>query len=174
MAILNAIPILGTILGFLTEPISKVIDKLIPDVNKAKEMKHEIEKALMTIPFEQYKLFEQRVAAEMANPNFLRDAVRPVITYCAWGTYMYIKGTVIYVLSKTYVPAMLEVEPTIENLPVIKDMASEFVTSMFTTADFYIIMGILAFWFGPKAFERVVDKFANTGGIKSIFLGNKG
>lgn len=165
--------ILGSIFGFISKPLEIVLAKVLPDKAARDAAVHELEMELLKLPFEERMAFEKRVLAEMQHPNWLRDAVRPIITYCSWFTYMFIKGVVIYSLSRIYIPAMLKVEPTISNLGVISNMLEDFVSQIFTSADFYILMGILSFWFGSKAFERVVDKFAQTGGIKNIFFGKK-
>jgi len=54
----------------------------------------------------------------------------------------------------------------------IKLLLAEYITSIFTWYDLMIITGILGFWFGPKAFERVIEKFSNLKSIKSAMLGN--
>jgi len=166
--------LLGGILGFISKPLQSVLDKLLPDKTKQAEFKHLLEMALLKMPFQVRMAFEKRVLAEMQHPQWFRDLVRPIITFCAWFTYMFVKGVVVYVLCRTYVPAILAVDPSMDNLPVIKGMLDQFVTSVFTVADFYIVMLILGFWFGPKAFERVIDKFASTGGIRQLFIGDRG
>jgi len=167
------IPIIGSILSFISKPLDTVLDKLLPDKEAKDAAKAELEMELLKLPFEEKMAFEKRVLAEAEHPNWLRDAVRPIITYCAWFTYMFIKGVVIYTLAKVYIPVMLAIKASLENLGQLKTLLSEFVGQAFTLWDFYILMGILTFWFGPKAFERVVDKFASTGGLKSIFFGKK-
>jgi len=167
--------ILGSVFGFISKPLDTVLKRVIKDKNLQMQMKHELEMELMKMPFEQMKLFEKRVVTEYEHPNLLRDAVRPVITYCCWGLYMYIKIVTVWALSNLYFPAIntLAQSGTIENLPQTKSLVGEFIESIFTQYDLYIILTILGFWFGSKLFERVIDKVGKTGGLASFFMGLK-
>lgn len=164
------LPIIGPILDI----IHKGIDKIIPDANEKQRLKHEMQKYLLELPMEQWKRFEKRVALEVQHPLWYRDAVRPTITFTAWAMYCYIKVTVIYYVSKIYIPLLSAIEATQENIPILKTMLADYVGSLFTWYDLMIISGILGFWFGPKAFERVVEKFSNMKDIKTLFLGKGG
>ena len=162
------IPIIGSII----EIFSKGIDKLIPDVNERERLKHEMQKFLIELPFEQWKLFEARLLAEIQNPVWYRDIVRPFITFSSWALYCYVKWMVISTLHAVYVPILAAIPKTPENVMEIKLLLAEYITSIFTWYDLMIITGILGFWFGPKAFERVIEKFSNLKSIKSAMLGN--
>lgn len=164
-------PIQIPIISGIIDLVNGAIDKIFPDATKKAEMKHEFNKYLLEVPFEQWKLFNQRIITEYQNPCWFRDLVRPVITYSAWLTYMFYKGFIIYFVTKFYLPILSAIEPTIENLPTMMAHLQNFVGTLFTWYDLSIISGILAFWFGPKAFERISEKLAGLKSIKSIFLG---
>lgn len=163
-----SIPIISGIINI----VNGAIDKIFPDATKKAEMKHEFKKYLLEMPFEQWKLFNQRVITEYQNPCWFRDIVRPIVTFSAWGIYLYIKIIIIYFVSKFYIPMLEAIEPTIENLPILLTHLHNFVATLFTWYDLSIISGILAFWFGPKAFERITEKLAGVKNMKSLFMGN--
>jgi len=170
-----AIPILSEILKIINGPVNTVIDRLVPDKNKAAEMKHELEKELMRIPAEQALAFERRVTAEYEHPNWLRDSVRPVVTYCAFGLYFTIKVITVWVLTSIYIPALQATAKAADlaSIAQVKGLLSEYIASVFTMYDFYLLLTIFGFWFGSKLLERVIDKIGKTGGLASIFLGLK-
>jgi len=170
--------ILETIFGFITKPLQTVLERKVKDVNLQMEIEKELKLEMMQIPFEEKKLFEQRVTTEYQHPSLLRDAVRPIITYCSWALYMYVKFATVYILSKIYFPMLLKlvnepVDIVFQNTDKIKSLLSEFVTSIFTEYDLYVILIILGFWFGSRTLDHVIEKFAKTGGIKATIFGYK-
>jgi hypothetical protein len=173
-----AIPIIDSIINFISGPIDTVLKKKLKDKNKEMELKHEIEMAILKAPVQQLELFEKRVLAEIENPNWFRDAVRPVVTYTCWALYCYVKIVTVYVVTKVYLPLLTKMtESSSENilfhLPRIKEILAEFIASIFTIYDLYIMLTILGFWFGSKLLERTIDKITKTGGIASVFMGLK-
>jgi len=170
--------LLDTIFGFLTKPLNTVLKRTIPDVSVRDKIKHELNLELIKMPFEEKMAFEKRLQMEAEHPNLLRDSVRPVITYICFGIYSYVKLVTIYYLSKIYFPMLDKmthgpIDHIWTNLDKIKSLLTEFVRSLFTESDFYILLVVLGFWFSSKLFERVIDKVAKTGGIAGLFMGLK-
>lgn len=166
--------IIESILGFISKPLDTVLKAFLPDKKQQDKFKHELNKLLLTLPFKEREMFEKRLQIEAQHPNLLRDAVRPIITYCAWAWYMTYKSIVLYIITKAYLPMLIklstgEAETIYKNVGKINELLREYASHIFTTADLYILLTILGFWFGSKMLERVVDKYAKTGGIFSMF-----
>ena len=173
---MDPISIGSTILGFISKPLQSVLDKIIPDKNKQKEFNHELNMAVLNAGTDEMKLFAQRLIAEIKNPSFLRDAVRPIITYAAFGLYAYIKTVVVYVATKVYLPLITTAlkgspEQVYTNLPHIKGLLTEFKEAVFTEFDFYLLLTILSFWFGGKLLERFTEKVTGAGGVRALVFG---
>lgn len=167
---------ISAIMGFLSKPLTTVLERLIPNKTKQKEFEHEFKMEVLNEASFKGKAFAKRLIAEIQHPNWLRDSVRPVITYCAWALYAYIKITVVYVASKVYLPlmfSMLEGSATdvYARLETIKTLLQEFRDTVFTEFDFYLLLTILTFWFGGKLIERFTNQVTGQGGIKALILG---
>lgn len=170
--------IVSGILGFISKPLETVLDKLLPNKEQKDQFKHEFQMAILNLPMEERKMFETRVLKEIENPNMLRDAVRPIITYVSFALYTYVKITTIYFLTKIYFPLLEKmtdgpIQDVYANLDNIKEMLNEFIRGIFTEWDVYIFLTILGFWFGSKLLERTIDKVAKTGGVAGVFMGIK-
>jgi hypothetical protein len=118
--------------------------------------------------------FEKRVQLEAEHANWFRDAVRPLITYCAWLFYMVYKFITLWIMTKAYLPILDKLssgtpDQVHSNLDKIKAMLSDYAGNIFTDADLYILLTILGFWFGSKMFERVIDKASKVGGVRALF-----
>ena len=165
-----------SILGFISSPVKQLIKQLVPDKNRQKELESQFNMAVLEKAANEGEAFSKRLIAEIKNPSFLRDAVRPIITYCAFGLYTYIKGTVVYVATKVYLPLIsLSLEGTPKEvyarLPHIKGLLGEFKDAIFTEFDFYLLLTILSFWFGGKLLERFAEKVTGSGGVKALIFG---
>lgn len=173
-----AIPIIDSIINLITGPIDTVLKRKLKDKNLQMELKHELEMEIMKAPIKELELFEKRVLAEIEHPNWLRDSVRPIVTYTCWALYCYVKVITVYVVTKVYLPLLTKLTETsseniLYHLPRIKEILTEFIASIFTVYDLYIMLTILGFWFGSKLLERTIDKITKTGGIASVFMGLK-
>ena len=175
-----AFPLLGlagAVFSFLKDPVMDLIKRFVPDKSKQQEFEHEFKMTVMNIAAEKGRDFTKRVIAEMEHPNWLRDAVRPIITYFAFGLYAYIKIIVVWVTTKIYLPMLSQLTTgsaadVYSRLPQIRVTLKEFMSATFSELDFYLLLTIFSFWFGSKALERVMDKVASTGGIKAFIGGS--
>ena len=170
--------IFGAITGFISKPLTVVLERLVPDKNLQKQINHEFNMEVLKEAAEQGKDFAKRIIAEMEHPNWLRDAVRPVVTYASFGLYMYLKIMVVYVASKVYIPLILLMlngtpQEVYGRLDSIRGLLDEFSRVVFTEFDFYLLLTVLSFWFGGKLLERFTEKVTNTGGIRGLILGAK-
>lgn len=173
------LPILGLgkiVLGFLGGPITELIKRYVPDKNKQKEFDQEFRMTVLDSAISNSKAFADRLLAEIQHPNWLRDSVRPIITYFAFGVYAYGKVTTIYICTSVYVPLMQEMlkgtpKEVYGRLPHIKPLLVEFQKAIFTEFDFYVLLTILSFWFGSKLLERFTEKVTGAGGIRALVFG---
>ena len=166
----------------LVKPISdiftKTLDKIAVDKTKKVELEFAFKTAIEQFFHETGMAFEKRVLAEIENPNWFRDAVRPIITYCAWALYMTVKVVTVYYVTKIYMPMMKAAETASESL----ELLAGYREAIFNEWDVWILICIIGFWFGPKAVERLyrTGKQAidtKTGGIIGKvkgWLGGKG
>jgi len=74
-----------SIMGFLSAPLKSVLDKVITDKNLRQKIEGELNLAILKASADKGKDFAKRVIAEIHHPNLFRDAVRPLITYFAFG-----------------------------------------------------------------------------------------
>ena len=177
-----------SLLAGLVDPITKLftkgLDKLAADKNKKLEVEAELKLGLAALLNQEGMAFEKRVLKEYDNPNWFRDAVRPIITYTAWGLYCFVKGMTIYIATKVYFPMLqLLTSGTAQEVygraTEIKALLKEYIAAIWTEWDVYILISIVVFWFGPKAFERlqrtgkaiIKNKLGTTGGLVNIVKG---
>lgn len=170
--------IFGAVMGFISKPLTTVLERVIPDKNLRMQIDHELSMEVLKEAADKGKDFANRVIEEMKHPNWMRDAVRPIVTYASFGLYTYIKTMVVYVASKVYIPlivVMLDGTPAqvYQRLDKIKELLSEFSRVVFTEFDFYLLLTVLSFWFGGKLLERFTEKVTQTGGIKGLLFGGK-
>ena len=168
--------IASAILGFISKPLDTVLDKLLVDKDQKEKFKHEIELETLKAGEEQGMALENRLLAEIHHPNWLRDSVRPVITYASYSLYAGIKAVTIYVITRVYYPLLMNMlkgtpEEVYGRLDKIKALLREYTQTTFTAFDFYLLLTIFGFWFGSKLIERFVEKTARTGGIKGLIMG---
>jgi hypothetical protein len=169
---------LDTILGFVSRPLTAVIERLVPDKNLQKQIEHEFGLEVLKQSGDVVKQFNQRLIAEIKNPSFLRDAVRPLITYASFGLYAYIKVVTVWVATKVYLPLINHAligkpEAVYERLHHIKSLLHDFTAAVFTEFDFYLLLTVFTFWFGGKLIERFAEKATGGGGIRSLLFGSK-
>lgn len=168
---------ISMILGFIAKPFTTVIERLIPDKNKQAEAKQQFELEVLKQVGEQGKQFEQRILAEIQHPNWMRDAVRPIITYFSFFLYAYIKITIVVVTTKMYYPLLVSLEKATASMEVkltaIRGLLGEYTAAIFTEFDFYLLLTVFSFWFGGKLLERVSSQMTGTGGLKGFLFGLK-
>ena len=70
---------LGTVLNFLGGPVANLIDKAVPDKDKALKLKHEIENATLKYEAEFTKAARDVVVAEAKSDFWLVAAWRPLM-----------------------------------------------------------------------------------------------
>jgi len=167
---------IGTILGFVSGPVKQLIKQLVPDKNRQKELEANFNMAVLEKAANEGESFSKRLIAEIKNPSILRDAVRPIITYAAFGLYSSIKGMVVYVSTKIYLPLILSLlegtpKEVYSRLDQIKGLLKEYQEAVFTEFDFYLLLTILSFWFGGKLLERFTEKVTGAGGIRALVFG---
>jgi hypothetical protein len=165
---------LSSIFGFISKPLDTVLKKLLPDKTQREKLKHELEMELIRLPAQERMAFEKRIQLEIEHPNWFRDAVRPLITYCAWLFYMVYKFITLWIMTKAYLPVLDKLssgtpDQVYTNIDKIKAMLGEYAENIFTDADLYILLTILGFWFGSKMFERIIDTSGRVGGIRTFF-----
>ena len=155
-----AAPLLGMLVKPISELVGKVLDKIGVDKNKKLEAMVILKNGLINFLTLKSVLFEQRVMKEYDNPNWFRDAVRPIITYTAWAVYIWVKGITIVVATKIYYPMLMKLtsgEPEVvyARATEVKSLLTEYLSTIFTKFDVYLLGIILTFWFGGKVLERV-------------------
>lgn len=155
-----AIPLLGALVEPVTRLVEKTLDKIAVDKNVKLQVMSAVKISLERFVHEEGMAFEERVMAELDKPNWFRDAVRPIITYTAWGLYCFIKGITIYIATKVYFPMLLlltkgTAQEVFGRSSEIRALLSEYVLAIWSEWDVWILVSIVMFWFGPKAFERL-------------------
>lgn len=179
-----AIPLIGALVEPLSRLFEKGLDKIAADKDTKLKLKHEFDYGVEQFLHEEGMAFEQRVRAELDNPNWFRDAVRPIITYTAWGLYCFVKAITIYIATKIYLPMLMllakgSAQEVFGRSAEIRALLNEYVAAIWNEWDVYILISIIVFWFGPKAFERlrrtgkqvIGKKVAMAGGLVNMVKG---
>jgi len=169
---------LDTILGFVSRPLTAVLERVVPDKNLQKQIEHEFGMEVLQQSGSVVKQFNQRLIAEIKNPSWLRDAVRPIITYAAFGLYAYVKLITVWVATKVYIPLINHAldgpaKDVYARLYDIKSLLHDFTAAVFTEFDFYLLLTVFTFWFGGKLIERFAEKATGSGGIRALLFGSK-
>lgn len=179
-----AIPLIGALVEPLSRLFEKGLDKIAADKDTKLKLKHEFEYGVEQFLHEEGMAFEQRVRAELDSPNWFRDAVRPIITYTAWGLYCFVKAITIYIATKVYFPMLLlltkgTAQEVFGRAAEVRALLQEYVLAIWSEWDVYILISIVVFWFGPKAFERlrrtgkqvIQNKVGMVGGLVNTIKG---
>ena len=161
--------LLNLVAGPIIDGINNIIDKFVPDAGDKLKAKTEVQLETLRIVSEQEGAFEKRVLAEIQKPNWLRDSVRPVITYFSFGLYAFIKSITVYFYSLVYFPILQELtsgttQQIWDNLKQVQTILKDFSSAIFTEWDFWLLLTVFTFWFGGKLLERA--KQAGIVGVK--------
>lgn len=185
-----AIPLLGTLVEPISRLFEKGLDKIAVDKNIKLQVMSALKQAFALYEHEEGMAFEARVAKEYDKPNWFRDAVRPIITYTAWGLYCFVKVITIYIATRIYFPMLLlltngSAQEVYGRAAEVRTLLKEYILAIWNEWDVWILVAIIAFWFGPKAFERlkrtgkqvIENKTSMVGGlvntVKGLIIGHQ-
>jgi hypothetical protein len=153
--------LLGSVLGFGTSFAPKILET----INKGREQKHELAKMKMSADIkmqmqdaefdhlqdmahheEHKRLIEHDIAISKETGFFagLKKGVRPIITYCFFGFFLFYK-----------IVLVMEAMRSGQDMAAISDVMAAISDVIWDPQSQSIFAAIISFWFGSRAVEKL-------------------